>query len=175
MLCNAVRPAAGMTRRGPVPGEIYYVPNDDAAGAFADASSWSWDATRGYYRNTTSQTPIVVILPRIDLVRKITATFWSYYNTPSGCGGSSRLLITLDDATLIQFGTRDAWVSDWRGQSILKGDAGKETMVTRNVVGETYTYTIPSGRTAVDISIESYGASGYPYATRGLRDIFVTY
>ena len=35
-----MRPAAGMIRRGLVPGDIYYVPNDDAAEAFADASSW---------------------------------------------------------------------------------------------------------------------------------------
>ena len=175
MLCNAVRPAAGMIRRGSVPGDIYYVPNDDAAEAFADASSWSWDATRGYYRNTTSLTPIVVIIPHIDLVRKITGTFWSYYNTPSDCLGLSHLIITLDDATSIRLGTNDSWNASHYGQHIYKGDAGDESRVPRNVVGETYTYTIPTGRTVVDISVVSCGLSGHPYSTRGMRDIFVTY
>ena len=175
MLCNAVRPAAGMIRRGLVPGDIYYVPNDDAAEAFADASSWSWDATRGYYRNITSETPIVVIIPHIDRVRKIIGTFWSYYNTPSSCIGYSYLIITLDDATSILLGARDGWTDPSNGQNIFKGDAGNENRVTRNVVGETYTYTIPTGRTVVDISVLSAIYSPYPYATRGMRDIFVTY
>ncbi len=85
------------------------------------------------------------------------------------------MVIRLDNGNTVWLGTRDAWGSQSTGQTIYKGDDGVESQIARNVVGETYMYTIPAGQYVAAIEVMSQYLSGLPAAERGMRDINVAY
>jgi hypothetical protein len=176
MFANAVRPAAGVIHSGVV-GPSYQVPNDDISGVFTVTTGWVWDDTLGYYRNVTDwgSPAIDIPIPNIADVAAISATIHGYYHTPSGSLGTSTIEISMDDGSQEYIGTSDSWSASRQGQTIYKGDDGIEIKVPRDVIGETFTYTIPPGRYVVSIGIKSYALSGYSPSKRGIRDISVTY
>jgi hypothetical protein len=153
------------------------MPNDAISSVFDTPldAGWTYDATRGYYTNTAGLPSHALVLPGgrawADL-RRITATFWSDYQFEGGQSlAVSYFNCTLDDATEALIGTGDFFSDSSRGQNIYKGDAGIETEVQRTVEGETYTYTVPEGRTVSTIVFRSGGTVGYTRTLRGVKDI----
>lgn len=156
----------------------YYVPDNNAAEAFDNPTSISWNSTRGYYKDTTSTTRISVSIPNLETNRafRVTATITGYYNQPDGCQGTSRLRVYFSDGTLLFIGTNDGWGSNSSGQERYLGDAGNPPRSTTNVNQKTYTATAPEGEYITSVEFESYKRStGAPAANRGIKNIRVEY
>lgn len=152
----------------------------------SDASGWVYHSTRGWYKDVryvsadwhglrTKFSPEF-----LSKLKRIRATFTSYYNNPEAGLGANLFLITLSDQSVVYLGTYDQWTSSARGLRIHKGDAGFEDQVLRNVLGERFTYTVPEGLSIIDLSLHSYGRVSdeggtlYPYTLRGMRDFEFT-
>lgn len=153
------------------------LPNNDAAAIFTDPTYWQWDATRGYYRshNDWNDALSAMVIPNVVSLRRISATFTSYYNTPGTALGINHFLITLDDSTEIKLGTRDGHADSGSGQSLYKGDEPDELFVTRDAVDEVYQYNVPSNRHITKVEFVSSYYTGYPEAQRGFKDVKLGY
>lgn len=147
----------------------------------ADTNGWINDPERGWfypiYHSVQDVYPpfVSTLNPTIlSLVRKVSATFTSYYDIPAGGLNLNYLQIHLDDGSVWMLGTNDRWAHGPSGQNIYKGDAGNEERRTRNVINERYTYTIPAGRKVTNIEFVSYPpyTSGirYPMTHCGMKD-----
>lgn len=161
-------------RRGSAGPTTYVVPNNDAAAAFLSTTNVAWDATRGYYINAaTWGTGRSLSLPfSPSLIKKITANFTCYYNTPSNCLGLAWISWTLDDSTNALMGIADAHADAFQGQTLYRGDAGNTGLTQTNVVNQVWTYTVPSGRFInTPISFVGDYLSGHPACNRGIKDI----
>jgi len=148
-----------------------------------NTSSWVYDATRGWYRNTydwnTSHNS--KFTPEfLSKLRKVSVLVTGYYDNPAGSMSNNMLVIRLSNNTNVVLGTSDSWDYGPSGQVIYKGDAGTENMATRNVVGERFTYTVPAGLTVTGITLQSAGwyessiGKYYPFSLRGLKDFEFT-
>ncbi|OMH38247.1 LamG-like jellyroll fold domain-containing protein [Motiliproteus sp. MSK22-1] len=154
----------------------YKVPNNDVVGAISDPSDYLYDSIRGYYKeNNTWDDYEVVIIPDINKVKSISANFTEYYDSPRSSLGQNVLKIILSDSSVINLGTIDSHEHGPTGQTIYKGDDGLEFLVTRNVINETYTYTIPDGLSVTEVQIVSNTYQSYPGSVRGIKDITANY
>jgi len=141
---------------------------------------WEYHSTRGWYRNSYNLEahPSKLSLEFLSKIRKVSAVFTNYYDNPSGGMGANSMLFNLSNGESPYFGVRDAWVDPSGGQNIYKGDAGVESRVMRNVIGERYTYTVPVGTVITSIYLDSRGYAdpgiNYLFAYRGMRDFEFT-
>lgn len=146
----------------------------------ADVAEWSYDSVMGWswdYNIKREDGVVVVTLSQQDLssIRKVSAVFTGYHNTPLGSLGTNEIHIVLNDGSYVDIGTRVHQASSSAGQRISKGDAGKEEDALRDVLGERFTYTVPEGYTVSLIEIHSYsqlssGGRAYAITKRGMKD-----
>lgn len=148
-----------------------------------NTSSWIYDTNRGWYRNTYDWgTPhnSKFTADFLSKLRKVSAVFTGYYDNPAGSMANNSLAIHLSNGTIVSLAVSDSWDYRPSGQTIYKGDAGVETMVTRDVINERYTYTVPEGLTVTKIVLQSAGwyesSNGqyYPFSLRGMKDFEFT-
>jgi len=148
-----------------------------------NTANWAYDATRGWYRDVyewTNYQQSKFTPEFLSKIRKVSVAVTGYYNVPSDCMGVNILNIKLSNGTTMNIGTSDGWDLPSSGHSVYKGDAGVENNVTRNIVGERFTCTIPEGVTVTGISINSggyyYSTTGryYAFSLRGLKDFEFT-
>lgn len=153
------------------------------ADILVNTSGWVYDANRGWYRNvydwgTTHNSKFTTEF--LSKLRKVSAVFTGYYDNPAGSMANNALIIHLSNGSSVSLAISDAWDYGPSGQTIYKGDAGIETMVTRNVINERYTYTVPEGLTVTKIVLQSAGwyesSNGryYPFSLRGMKDFEFT-
>jgi hypothetical protein len=151
-------------------------PDDAASSVFSDVTGFSWDETNGYYRSVDDwgAQPTITLkdLPDPSTITSISATFTSYYGS-SAMGRSYLEIITDSGSKLI--GTVDAWEGDSSGQTIYKGDQPDEVNATKDVIGETYTWTIPKDESVQEIRIFSSYNHNYSESIRGIKDISIDY
>lgn len=151
----------------------------------ADTSGWVYDTVRGWYRDVyptvqNNYPPMVskFSVDTLSKIRRVRATFTGYYNNPVEGLHLNYIRIHLSNGTTQTIGTNDAWAHGPSGQRIYKGDAGFEEKVTRNVLGERYTYTVPEGVYVTGLDVLSYPAYTenryYPSSLRGMRDFEFT-
>ena len=155
-------------------------PNDDPAGVFANPAGFSYDATRGYFKNTDTwaDAPRTMLLPsgvsNLSAVRKVTANVTGYFNTPESCLGRNMLYIDLDNGDRYILGTDDWWGLDDYGQNIYRGltlNAPDCTECQEDVINEAMEFIVPPGRTITALSLKSDNLSGWAAANRGQKDI----
>jgi len=146
-------------------------------------SEWTYDVTRGWYRNVHSPAAgsmIAVKLSQEQLskIRQISGVFYSEFNAITNSMGTNFIRVYLDDGTYHFIGTNDQGLSGRDGQTLFRGDLGTSHKETINVLGARWTYTVPEGRTIVSMDVASYGRddSGTlrPFTPRGMKDFQVT-
>lgn len=147
----------------------------------ANGDEWTEHPQRGWYRNVypsveDQYTPMESTLSpdTLAMIRKVSATFTSYYDEPVGSLSLNYLRVHLNDGSIHIVGTNDAWADGPTGQNIYKADGGWEGKVTRNVINERYTLTVPTGKHVVGIEFLSYPAFTqgryYPLSLCGMKD-----
>jgi len=161
-------------------GADYYVPNNDAPSAFESINhAISWNATRGYYSDANpnwSTVTALVTIPNLANVRRITATFTGYYNTPSNSAGQNFIQINYSDTTSVKIGTWDGSEVAANGQYVYLGDSGSVGPVTVDYIDETATATTPVGETITSIEfISTLPSNPFPPSNRGIKDIIAKY
>ena len=150
-----------------------------------DTSGWVYDSVRGWYRDVYHTVQDIYppmaskfSVDTLSKIRKIRVTFTGYYDNPVDGLHLNYIMIQLSDGKIQLLGTNDAWADVNTGQNIYKGDAGSETRVLRNVLGERYTYTVPEGVYVTGLSLLSYPAYTqgryYPSSLRGMKDFEFT-
>lgn len=149
---------------------------------FSTSSEWTYDATRGWYRNIRDfkKTPVDSLAYPLSQIRRIEADFTSHPNTPAGSMGHCLFNITLDDDSVVTMGSQDAWTNQSSGQWIHNPQYPGivEPRTTSSVVGRTLYYDVPEGRTVVSITLEdrgySVGGTNYPFTARGVKNLKIT-
>jgi hypothetical protein len=158
---------------------IEVLPNNNSSAVFLDSTNFIWNNDRGYYRDATDHEDgtdnIDLILSNASGIKKIQATFTNILSYNSS--GYNLLYIKYTDNTENYLGPSDGSGIGWdsSGQYIYKGDAGIEAYVVRNVINETYTLTIPVGKTISKIELESSYLAGTTDTLRGIKDITLYY
>lgn len=147
----------------------------------SNTADWQYDQTVGWYRNVYSWQHAIDVKFTPELlarIKKISATFTSYNNSPSGGLGENYFTIqmrhTNGSVNSVPLGTSDGNTLAASGQSIFMGDQGSISPTTMDVVNQRYTYTVPEGWTVERIVARSNGYTDgyfyYPFTTRGMKD-----
>ncbi len=168
-----------------VPVQGSQVIQQDLGDLITTTTDWILNETRGWYRDVyptvqDSYIPIPTKLSADTLskIRKVSATFTGYYNTPAEGLNLNYLRIHLSNGVVKLLGTNDAWTDAGTGQNLYKGDAGTESKVTRNVINERYSFTVPVDIKVVGLDFLSYPAYTqgryYPSSLRGMKDFEFT-
>ncbi|MCY1340003.1 hypothetical protein D9M68_18650 [compost metagenome] len=148
-----------------------------------DVTNWVNDPTRGWYKNTYSWN--ATNTSKLDAgfiasIRKVSAVFTGYNDTPAGCLGESIIRLDLSDGTFALIGISDGHTVAAQGQAVHYGrpSLGQQYTTTANIITTKLEYVIPDGITVTAVYLGSNGYNNggtyYPFQTRGMRDFEFT-
>lgn len=138
-------------------------------------TGWVNDPTNGWYNNTTpwDTKHTLTQLPAIALtaLKRISAVFTGYYNTPAG-SMSQNYLATVENAapnTAAIFGVTDPWDAAVSGMQYY--DEGVATTLVQNVIGMTLkkTFAVPTALKQIDIYSNYF--TTFPKSSRGFKNL----
>ena len=153
---------------------IYRVPEARPDLAFVDATSWVWDDTMGYRRDTPGLSELypVTLAPGFDLslTRKVSCVVSLYDEMPGFSMGSTCLVAALSTAQTMRLGAVDWWAAS--SEFIRYYGLTVERMVG-DLADHAFSFEIPAGVTVTALYIQSGTHHTYPPATRGIKSILL--
>lgn len=148
---------------------------NDVTGWSSDAYGFSSSARYSYSNGFLPANGFKLAAPGIDLskVRKFSASFTHYVNTPVNCLGYNQFKITLSDNSFVYVGVSDQNSDGAQPVHVYDGS----TVATRpagNIINRTLSYTVPNGLTVTKIEVCSAAYAQYARGNFGFKDVTLT-
>lgn len=159
------------------PFETFYPNTVDFLMALSIASGFTYEEGLGWFKNTYTWNSTVQFHPDkagllLEDIRRISADFTSYYNTPSGGMGQSMLRVITNKRDLLM-GTSDGSTAPGPGQSVNDPDGVSANL--GDVVNRRIGMTLLPGEVITSIYVLSNGYTDgityYPFGKRGIDNL----